>query len=450
MRPFKIFTFLLSACLISTALAEELSTTAITIYNENLALVRQIRMLSLEQGVQDFSYDGVAAKIDPTSVHFKAPGVTVIEQNYEYDLVDKNVLLKKYLGETIEISVKDNFISGKLLSSDDGLIIEDKSGQVQQIQASSIERIQFPSLPAGLVLKPTLRWMLHSEKQEEVKAELSYLTRGISWEASYVAVASPDDKSLDFAGWVQIDNQSGATYEDAVLKLMAGDVRIEQPPKRGRGYEADMAVAFSKAELAGFEEKEFFEYHLYTLPRLTTIRDRQSKQISLFEQATTAVNKVYTYDNWKDATKVNITLEFRNDKKNKLGIPLPKGKVRVYKADTDGSLEFIGEDRIDHTPKDELLRLSTGKAFDIVVERRNPDRKNISSGVHDEKIEIEIRNKKKEAVEVVIVEHMPRKWEILEESLKGEKTAASRYEWKMTIPSDGMSTLTFWVRLWDY
>ncbi len=437
---------MLAAC--TPALAEE-PKTAITVYNQGMALVRQTRTLDLEKGAQEYSYDGVASEIDPTSVLLKGKGVQVLEQNYEYDLVDRSALMRKYVGEEVEVQLENTggVVMGRLLTAGDPVIIEEDDGRIRMLNSDAIMSVDFPELPAGLMLKPTLRWKLFADKGGKTDATLSYITRGIQWEASYVAVVSPDDDAIDLAGWVQIDNRSGATYADAKLKLMAGDVQVEPRWRKSRAPFEMLDEANALAGAGGFEEKEFFEYHLYTLPRPVTVKDKQQKQISLFEPATTPAKKVLTYDHNVDATKVTVTMEFENAEENGLGLPLPKGLVRLMKADSDGSLEFIGEDRIDHTPKDETLRLVTGKAFDIVAERTVTDQTR-RGNVQEIAVTVELRNHKREAVDVVVVEHFWGNWEIMEESLSGKKTSAFGYEWLVQVPADGETKLTFKVKNW--
>ncbi len=422
--------------------------TFVTVYNQGIGLVRQVRLLELGEGLQEYSYQGVAAKIDPTSVHLRAPGVTVLEQNYEYDLVGREALMNRYLGEAVEVETEGGVVQGDLLSSSpEAVILREGGGTVRMIRPDAIRAVTFPRLPEGLTLRPTLRWQLLAEKKGKTEAELSYITRGITWEASYVAVLAAGEKALDLSGWVQIDNRSGATYEDAGLKLMAGDVRLIQPA-RGRGAGAERYLATDGMKKAGFEEKTFFEYHLYTLPRPVTVKDRQTKQISLFEPARAATRKIFTYDWREDEKKVEVTLEFVNDEENGLDIPLPKGKVRLYKRDTDGSLEFIGEDRIDHTPRKEKLRLHTGKAFDLTVERNRTDYQRRGTVV-ETAYRVEFRNAKREPVEIVVVEHLPySNWQVAEESLQGEKTGAFRYEWTLPVPAEGKATLTYRIKGW--
>ena len=419
---------------------------SITIYNQNLALVRELRTLPLVKGVQEFSYDGVAASIDPTSVRFSADNVAVLEQNFEFDLVDRNALMEKYLGEVVDVQMDNESARGRLLSTRGGIILEDGDGEVRMIDASAVKSVRFPELPEGLIIKPTLRWMLNSKNKGDIASELNYLTRDIGWEASYVAVVNQQDDGLELSGWVQITNRSGGNYVDATLKLMAGDVRIEQQPRFKGGMER-VTMAMDAVQEQGFQEKSFFEYHLYTLPRPVTIHDNQVKQIRLIEQASTPVTKQYRYDAWRGGNDVAVSLEFANTKKVGLGIPLPAGKVRMYKADDDGSLQFIGEDRIDHTPRDEKLTLQTGNAFDIVAERERTDYKRLAGSSREEAYKVELRNRKDEPVEVVVQDRFGGDWEIVEQSHKGEKTGAWFNEWTLTIPANEEVTLTYRVRM---
>ncbi len=439
-----ILSFILPTMVTAT---KPMESTAITIYNDNLALVRQTFPLMLEKGRHSYSYDGVASQIDPTSVHFKADGINVLEQNYEYDLFDNLTLMRKFVGSTIEVKYPETVIRGKLLSAKEPLIVETSDGRIRTLNLDEIISVDYPQVPEGLVLKPTLRWDLYSDKKTNTNAEMSYLTRGISWEASYVAVVSEKDDALEFSGWVQIDNNSGATYSDAKLKLMAGDVRIERE-YRGRRDQKHVAYAMEEVDAGGFEEKSFFEYHLYTLPRPATIRDKQKKQITLFPSAESAAKKVLTYNPRFDDKKVEVAMEFENTEGNELGIPLPRGKVRLMKRDSDGSLEFIGEDRIDHTPKNEKVRLRTGKAFDIVVERVRKDQQGRSGEWQELEFEVEVRNSKEEDIEVIVVENLYRNWKILSENLPGNKKDAMTYEWKVQVPAEGKSMLKYRYRIW--
>ncbi len=435
---------LLSLVAISAVFADE-PTISITVYNESLGLVRELRSLDLDRGVQEYAYDGVAARIDPTSVHFNADGVQVLEQNFEYDLVGVSALTERYLGEIVDVQMADEVVRGTLLSADGGIIVQEDDGSVRMIQRDEVVSVRFPSLPDGLIIRPTLRWILNSEQRGTQDAELSYLTSGIRWEASYVAVLAEDDRAIDLAGWVQINNQSGATYENCRLKLMAGDVQVVQQPMMRMGGRAETYLLAGMDDV-GFEEEEFFEYHLYTLPRLVTIQDRQTKQISLFPSAHTPAEKIYTYYPRRGDGKVEVSMQFDNSEEHNLGIPLPKGRVRMYKEGSDGSLEFIGEDYIDHTPRDETIRLTTGNAFDIVAEDRIDEQRTIGPRTHEAIYAVELRNRKDEDVEVVVSENFYGDWDILEQSESGQRIDAYTYEWTVPVPAGETVTLSYRVR----
>jgi hypothetical protein len=285
--------------------------------------------------------------------------------------------------------------------------------------------------------------MLDSDLSGSQAAEVRYLTRQIGWHAEYVATVAAGEKQLDLAGWVSIDNKSGATYTDAKLKLIAGDVnRVQQ-----KAYpQPEMAMRRMTAADAGFEEKEFFEYHLYTLPRTSTLRDNEIKQLSLFPPARVEAKKIFTYNGAADGKKVRVSMEFVNSTEAGLGMPLPKGVIRVMKADTDGSLEFVGEDRIDHTPRDEKVRVYLGNAFDIVGERTPKDRRQITKQTTEEDFQIVLRNHKSAAVTVVVTERMWGDWDIVASSLAHTKKDANTAEWNVDVASDGETNLTFTVR----
>ncbi|MBC8185417.1 DUF4139 domain-containing protein [candidate division KSB1 bacterium] len=424
---------------------------AITVYNNNLAVVKDLRMLELKKGIFDLSYKNVASKIDPTSVHFKsitAPDkVNILEQNYEYDLVSTAKIAQKYLDKEISVYLKnDAELKGKLISYEfDNLILQTANGRIKSLSKSNIVDIDFPALPEGLITKPTLVWKIENGKAGNHKTEVSYMTSGMKWHTEYVAVAKENDKKLELNAWVSIDNKSGATYPQAKLKLIAGDVHKVQQPRRRRDSERMMLAAVAKAE-PQFEEKEFFEYHMYTLNRKSTLKNNQVKQISLFPATETNVKKVYTYEPRLDNKKIRVNLEFVNSKKAGLGMPLPAGKVRVYKEDpADNSLEFIGEDKLDHTPKNEKVKLFLGNAFDIKAERSMINKKSTSKRSHEETWQIKIRNHKKTNVEVLVIEKFYGFWEIKESTLEYKKVDARTLHFLVSVPKDQESVLTYTI-----
>ena len=473
----KLATISAILCFACTLYAAEKSEegVALTIYNQNFGVVRERRKVNVVETLGTIRFTDVAAQIDGTSVSFKSltdPDATVLEQNYEYDLVSADKLLQKYIDKPITVLTKDGSrYSGNLLSFDGNqLVIRQygEKGDLAMVQrGDNVKDIQFSALPEGLITKPTLVWKLATEKVGNQLIEVAYQTAGINWQSDYNAVLNAQDTALDLSGWVTINNRSGATYKDAKLKLIAGDVRRIQPPQSvamagmvRRGMVAD--------EKLGFEEKSFFEYHLYTLGRSTTVADNQTKQIELIKTADVPMKKVFLYEgapqyHWygglvTDAgygseegnKKVNVIIELKNSKDNHMGMPLPKGKVRLYKRDpADASLEFIGEDQIDHTPKDETVKLHIGDAFDIVGERKRTGFHVDTSGhVMIESFEIRIRNHKTEPVDVLVKEPLYRwnNWEITQASAKWTKYDSSTIHFPVTVAKDGEQVITYTVR----
>lgn len=421
----------------------------ITIYNDNLALVKDTRDLEYQRGTFDLSFTDVASAIDATSVSFSAvqsPGsVTLLEQNYRYDLVSSEKILEKYIDKNIRVLTKEGKLhEGTLLSSDGmALTLRMNDGGLVIVSRAEVADLTFPSLPEGLITRPTLVWKLNSELDGKHASEVRYLTTQIGWNAQYVATVAADETSLDLAGWVSIDNHSGATYGDAKIKLIAGDVnRVRPPMPRGVAMEM-MAKA---ADGAGFEERAFFEYHMYTLQRPSTIRDNEIKQLSLFDPARVKARKIFTYDGARDATKVRVSMEFMNSAEAGLGIPLPRGTIRVMKADTDGSLEFVGEDQIDHTPKDEKVRALLGNAFDVVGERVQKAHRQVSERVAEEDFEIKLRNHKTEDIVVTVIEQGWGDWTITQQSHQNTKKDANKAEWEIPVKADGETILTYTAR----
>ena len=420
----------------------EKKSVSLTVYNQNFALVSDVREGKIKKGKTVLKFDDVASLIDPTSVSFSSlnypSSLNVIEQNFEYDLLNPDKLLNKYINLQIQIITKDGDIyRGKLLSfNKEQLIVEGKKGNVSMVNRENIRDITFGEIPEGLILKPTLVLEIENKKETNHLLQLKYITDGINWKADYVGELSSDDKKMDLTGWVTVDNKSGATYKNAKLKLIAGDVRKIQ---KYRHYDMTFTAEMKKAAGAPqFVEKSFFEYHIYTLNRPTTIKNNQTKQIMLLTASGIPVIKKYIYDgavyryyhynNWHNLPyndKVEVHIVFENKKENNLGIPLPKGKVRFYKRDTDNTTQFIGEDYIDHTPKNEKVELTLGKAFDIKGERKVVEHKRISSRVYQDTYQIKLRNHKKEKVEIGVIEHLYGDWEIVKSSQKYEKVDAN-------------------------
>ncbi len=415
---------------------------SVTVYNENLGLIREVREVDFPKGIGEVRFTDVAAQIMPTSVHFKSEYAALLEQNYEYDLVDAARLLSRYIDHNVKLTDEDgDGYFGALLSASGDIVMRERDGKIRSLSRDRIVNIEFPDLPEGLITRPTLVWLVDGKKAGKGEAEISYLTEGMSWQTEYVAVTDQEDRSLDLTGWVNITNHSGATYKDARIKLMAGDVQVVRDRyRKGRGLQ--MAMESVDAAAPQFEERPFYEYHLYTLQRPSTLRQNQVKQISLFPTAgVKSVKKEYRMEWMGSKGKAKVTLVFKNEKKNGLGIPLPKGKVRVYKEGPDGGQEFVGEDRIDHTPSNEEVRVSTGRAFDIVGERTVVDKKR-----NEQAVEFKIRNRKDETVEIVVPERLwYREWTILEATKGWKKIKANLIEWKVTVKPDEEKVINYRV-----
>jgi hypothetical protein len=441
----------LAGSLAVAATAAEGPGVALTVYNDNLGLVKDARIIQLTNGNNILRFDDVAAQIDPTSVHFRAVehpnDVALLEQNYQYDLADAERLLARYLNRAVTVALKDGASqNGTLLSFDGGSLVLSDGGGVRIVNRGEVKSISLGELPGGVVVKPTLVWDIASNRSGRELIEVSYLTTGISWHAEYVAVASADDKALELTGWVSIDNQSGATYDNARLKLVAGDVNRVQPEMPPMPRRTVMMMD-GAADAKQFAEEAFFEYHLYTLDRPATVRDRETKQLSLFPAATAKVEKKMTYDGQRRPKDVVVSLELVNSEANDLGMPLPKGVVRVYKKAADGAQEFVGEDRIDHTAKDEKVRLTLGNAFDVVGERTQTDFQRLDDRNYKQSVKVEIRNHKSEAAQVNVIEHLPGDWDVTEKSHDWKKVDAHTIEFPLNVPAGGAVTVTYTARV---
>ena len=363
--------------------------------------------------------------------------------------------MEKYVGKKVRLYQSNGTYQEVTLLSTNGPVYEING----QIHMGHYGQVVLPALPDNLVSKPTLVWLLRNARAAAQRVEASYLTGGITWKADYVMVINPTDTRSDLTGWVTIDNKSGGTYPNAALKLVAGDINRATDPRRdGRVLEkAAMASPASNAS-RDFREETFFEYHLYSLDGRTTIKDNQTKQLSLMSAADVPVDKHFIYygaaDYYRTSyglpvsnQKVGVYLELKNSKENRLGVPLPKGRVRVYKADASGSQQLIGEDWIDHTPKDEKIKIKMGNAFDVVGERIQKDWKRIASNLYEVEWEISLRNHKKESITVEVFEPMPGDWEVLRASQPHEKVQAFTAKWNVAVPREGEAKLSYRIRV---
>jgi len=450
-----------------TTTARDRQSVNITVYNSNIGLVRETRRLTLPSGRIALRFADVTAQIRPETVHLSsltAPSaLRILEQNYQYDLLNPAKLLDKFVGREITLVLRryqnntESFepVTATLLSNNGGQVWR-INGQIV-INPSNIAEMRFPDLPKNLVATPTLVWDVENREPATQTIEASYLTGGMNWRADYVLVVDANDVKGDLQGWVTLTNGSGASFEDARLQLVAGDVnRVSEE----RTYA--LAGAMQRKEVdsvSQFQEQGFFEYHLYTLQRPTTIRDNETKQVSLLEASGFAVKKEfvvngqrYYYQNYNNPgqpikEKVGVYIQFRNSQLNKLGMPLPAGTVRLYKKDAQGNQQFIGEDRIGHTPKDEDVRVKVGDAFDIVAERKQTDYKVIARNVYEYAYEIKIRNHKDVPVNIIVNEPIGGDWEMISSSFEARKTAAFAAQFNVPVAKDGEATLSYRVRV---
>ena len=478
---------------------------ALTIYNQNFAVVRDAVPLDLKAGVNEARFAGTTAHVEPDSVILRDPTgkrtLQILEQNYRADPISQELLLSLFEGKTIDFEninyvdgqQKREIIQGKIIRS--GYVPHYQAMQRygQQYYQSQMAyagggsgqpiievdgklrfslpgQPMFPSLGDDTILKPTLTWLLQADKPGKLDAELSYVTGGMNWNADYNLVSPEKGDTLDLVGWVTIDNQSGKSFNNAKIKLMAGDVNKIQPQNYD-GYAMSRASSGGSAGTPPVTEKSFDEYHLYTLERSTTLLDRETKQVEFVHATGIKSEAIYVYDGAKidmnryrgwsydnirqdrdygtqSNPKVWVMREFVNSEANHLGMPLPKGRLRFYRRDADGQMEFTGEDTIDHTPRDETIRVSTGNAFDLTGERKRTNYKMDSNQRWvDETFEIKLRNHKKEPVEIRVVEHLYRwtNWDITEKSDTFLKTESQTIEFLVQVKPDEEQTVSYTV-----
>ena len=437
---------------------------AITIYNDNLALIKDQRKLQLKAGQSTLAFRDVSAKMRPETALLRSlsgPGsLSVQEQNFDFDLLTPASLLEKYVGQTVNVfrmnpatGVETNEVA-KVLSANNGVVLQIGP----RIETGIPGRIVYGGVPSNLRDRPTLVMTLDNEGKTQHDVELSYLTGGLGWKADYVVELNPADDKLDISGWVTLTNTSGATYRNAKLQLVAGDVnRADQVVAEEAGKLGVVANAFRRA--SPMAEESLFEYHLYSLGRPTTIAENQTKQVALLSAAGVPARKElllrgsqYYYQGSAGGLgqkiKVGVFVEFDNRESAQLGMPLPKGIIRVYKKDGAGNAQFIGEDHVDHTPRNEKVRLKLGDAFDVTADKKQTDFKKLSGTskynyVFESAYEIKLKNAKKEAVVVTVQEPMPGDWQVLSESLPHTKGASNTAVWKVSVPADGSTTLVY-------
>lgn len=427
-----------------------LAEVSVTVYNSDLGVIREVRELKFKKGAGRLAFRDVPSRIDATSVRFQTLDsrrkISILEQNYQFDLVSQEKIYQRYIDGQIELIANDGKIySGALLAySNASITLQRKSGELQIVRLNEIANVNFPELPEGLITKPTLFWDYISDKAGNASCEVSYQTGGMSWTAEYVAVLNDKEDKLDLSGWSSIDNRSGKTYKDAKLKLVAGDIHRATTPRRQPLYRSGV-MELSTMD-AGFQEKAFFEYHLYTLPRRSTIANNEIKQLSLFPPGQAGVSKEYFYFASAAAKKIDVKLRFANSQANGLGMPLPAGRVRVFKNDSDGSTILLGEDRIDHTPRDEELLLTVGQAFDLLAEEIILDRRNLSKKTTEYDYKISLRNRKDEDATIYVIKQLGFDWTITQTSHSFEKKSAQKVQFDIHVPAGKEIELLFTVR----
>lgn len=434
---------------------------SLTVYNSNFALVREVRKLDgLSKGQFELEFRDVAATIQPETVAVKpdTKGLKVLEQNYRFDLLTPDKLLEKYVGRDVRAyryhpaTGREDAVDAKLLSVTGGQILQIGN----EITFDYPARLAFPELPPNLIAKPTLIWLVDNSAAAAQNVEVSYLAQGLSWNADYVLVVNDKDTQGDLVGWVTLSNNSGTSYRAAELKLVAGDVNRVRQEMAGPTM-AKSARASVVAD-AGFREEGLLEYHLYTLGRPADVLDREQKQVTLLEAAGLGIQKKLVFSGQQyyyqsqfgelqKNQKVSVYLDFENSEKNRMGMPLPRGTIRVYKADGAGKKQFVGEDAIDHTPRDEKLHIKVGEAFDVVADRKQTEWRSLGTCSSESAWEIELRNHKDENVTVEVREPASGDFTIVESSHPAKKESSSLHTFDVSVPKRGKTKLTYRARV---
>ena len=434
---------------------------AVTVYNSEIALVRDVRSINLARGTADLHFMDIAATVNPATVHFRSltepSRVSVLEQNYEYDLLEPDKLLKKYVGRTVTLVRRQNGVEEEVQAH----LISYNNAPVWRIgneivTGMSADHIRFPELPGNLFSRPTLIWTLDNEGTGRHRVEASYLAGQLAWNADYVLTVARDDKAADLDGWVTVRNGSGTSFRNATLQLVAGDLnRVRQA--LGRAVANDARLEAKAAE--SMAQESFSDYHLYTLGRKTTVNNSETKQVSMLNATAFPVMKRYVVDGqqfyYRNAQHpgspikdvVQVYYQLKNEQKAGLGLPLPAGVVRVYQADSRGGLQFVGEDRINHTPKDETLNLKIGNAFDVTCERKQTDFQRVGSNVYEVEYEVTLRNHKAAPISVEVNEPIGGSWRMLNASHAWTKTDAWAAKFVAPVAVDGTAVVKYRVRV---
>jgi hypothetical protein len=440
---------------------------SVTVYNSDVALVRDVRQVQMPQGIFNLRFMDIAATVNPATVHFRSvtqpARVAVLEQNYEYDLLDPDKLLRKYVGRDVTLvrtrsengSTEEQPVKARLLSYNNGPVWRIGNEIVTGLGA---DHIQFPELPGNLYTHPTLIWTLDNTGAQRHRVEASYLAGRLAWSSDYVLTVARDDKTADLDGWVTLTNHSGTAFRNTKLQLVAGNLnRVRQEMGRMLKESADMVMQAKAA--APMMQETFSDYHLYTLGRKTTIANDETKQVSMLNGTGVPVQKRYVVDGqysyYRNVLRpgspivdpVQVYYQFKNEERGGLGLPMPAGVVRVYQADSNGGIQFVGEDRIDHTPKDEELKLKIGQAFDVVCERKQTDFEKISTNVYELEYEVTLRNHKTTPIEVEVNEPIGGTWRMLRSSHEWTKTDAWAAHFLVPVAPESSAVLKYRVRV---
>jgi hypothetical protein len=450
-----------------TATLKDQTDLFVTVYNSNIALVRDVRQLALPSGTLDLQLADIAASVNPATVHFRSLSepskLAMLEQNYEYDLLGPERLLKKYVGRDVTLvrtrseagTSKQEIVTARLLAYNDAPVWQIGN---EIVTGYAAEQYRFPEIPGNLHSRPTLVWKLENNGARDHRIETSYLAGNLSWSADYVLTVGRDDQHADLDGWVTVSNTSGTSYRNTRLQLVAGELnRVDGNMMKD---EVMMAKAAQRAESpAAFAREVFSEYHLYSLNRRTTLEENETKQIALLNGSGTPVKKLFVvngqnfyYRNRQNPgsplkDSVQVFYKFRNDEASGLGMPMPAGVIRVYQADTKGGLQFAGEDRIDHTPKDEDVTIKIGTAFDVVCERKQTDFERIADNVYEMAFEIRLRNHKATPITVQVNEPIAGDWRMLSSTYPAKKTEAFAAQFDVPVAAGAESVLQYRVRV---
>jgi hypothetical protein len=444
----------------STTTQTDQTDLSVTVYNSDLALVRDVREVTLPSGDFRLKFMDVAASMNPATVHFRSltdPGrLSVLEQNYEYDLLDPQKLLSKYVGRQLKVMWGPTEVQATLLADNNGPVW--KIGD-EIVTGFNPGVMHFPELPPNLYDRPTLLWTLANGGPQRQKVEASYLATRLAWSADYVLTANREETEADLDGWVTLTNNCGTGFQDAQLQLVAGELNRAVPASRAFKEMETMADRAAAAPAQQFQQEAFSEYHLYSLTRRTSVLNNESKQVSLLEASSVPLTKMYEVNGQQYYYRspmrpgaplkdpVQMYYKFKNEEKSNLGMPLPAGTVRVYQADSRGNVLFAGEDRIDHTPKDEEIRLHVGNAFDVIAERKQTDFKKVSNDSYEMEYEITLRNHKTVPITVEVNEPIGGDWEMLNATFKWTKTAAFAAQFVVPVEKDGTSVLRYRVHV---